>query len=394
MTSDERPDRALATIFLVAAETSGDRLGAALIEALRARLRGNVRFAGVGGADMAAAGMESLVPIEELSIMGFAALPRGIPKILRRIREAGDAVLRELPDVLVIIDSPDFTHRVARRVRARNPSIPIVDYVSPTVWAWRPGRARAMSRYVDHLLALLPFEPAVHKELGGPPCSYVGHPLLQQVGTLRPNACERQRRDSDPPVLLVLPGSRRGEIRHHMDVLGETLARLQAQGVAFELVIPTLPHLADLVREKSARWPVRPRLAIGDAERLAATRIARAALTKSGTSTLELALAGVPMVAFYKVSGWEAAIARRVIRASTVILANLVIGDNVIPEYLQENCTPEQLAPAVAEIMKNSATRRRQIAAFAGLDDLMAVGDLPPSERAADIVIATMRRPA
>jgi len=392
MTCNDKPAPMVATIFLVAAETSGDRLGAALIEALRARLDGKVRFAGVGGADMAAAGMASLVPIEELSIMGFAALPRRVPTILRRIREVGDTVLRDKPDVLVIIDSPDFTHRVARRVRARNPSIPIVDYVSPTVWAWRPGRARAMRRYVDHLLALLPFEPEVHEQLGGPPCSYVGHPLLQQVATLRPNSEERKRRDGDPPVLLVLPGSRRGEIRHHMDVLGATLARLQAQGVTFEPVIPTLPHLADLVAEKSAAWTVRPRLAIGDAERFAATRIARAALTKSGTSTLELALAGVPMVAFYKVSGWEAAIARRVIRVPTVILANLVIGDNVVPEFLQENCTAAQLAPAVVEILASGAARQRQINAFAKLDQLMAVGDLSPSQRAAAVVIATMRR--
>jgi lipid-A-disaccharide synthase len=384
--------RAEATIFLVAAETSGDRLGAALIEALRARLAGKVRFAGVGGADMAAAGMESLVPIEELSIMGFAALPRGITKILRRIREVGDAVLHDRPDVLVIIDSPDFTHRVARRVRARDPSIPIVDYVSPTVWAWRPGRARAMRRYVDHLLALLPFEPDVHRQLGGPPCTYVGHPLLQQVATLRPNAEERERREGNPPVLLVLPGSRRGEIRHHMDVLGETLARLNAQGVSFEPVIPTLPHLADLVRAKSAAWPVTPRLATGDAERLAATRIARAALTKSGTSTLELALAGVPMVAFYRVSGWEAAIARRVIRVPTVILANLVIGANVVPEFLQQDCTADKLAPAVAEVLRDGVERRRQIEAFAGLDERMAVGDIAPSARAADIVIAEMRQ--
>ncbi len=393
MTSEVTAEHAPRTIFLVAAETSGDRLGAALIDALRARLKGNVRFAGVGGADMAAAGMESLVPIEELSIMGFAALPRGIPKILRRIREVGDAVLRASPDVLVIIDSPDFTHRVARRVRARDPSIPIVDYVSPTVWAWRPGRARAMRRYVDHLLALLPFEPEVHERLGGPPCSYVGHPLLQQVGTLRPNDDERKRRDSDPPVLLVLPGSRRGEIRHHMGVLGDTLARLKTQDVAFEPVIPTLPHLADLVREKSVGWPVKPRLAIGDAERLAATRIARAALTKSGTSTLELALAGVPMVAFYRVSGWEAAIARRVIRVPTVILANLVIGANVVPEFLQQDCTAEQLAPAVAEVLNDGGARQRQLEAFAKLDELMAVGDKSPSERAADIVIGQLRRP-
>ena len=391
MTSQIVPDGP-ATIFLVAAETSGDRLGAALIEAVRARLSGKVRFIGVGGADMAAAGMESMVPIEELSIIGFAALPRGIPRIVRRIREVGDAVLRASPDVLVIIDSPDFTHRVARRVRARDPSIPIVDYVSPTVWAWRPRRAPAMRRYVDHLLALLPFEPEVHERLGGPPCSYVGHPLLQQVGTLRPGDDEQKRRASDPAVLLVVPGSRRGEIRHHMGVIGETLARLRTMGAVFEPVIPTLPHLEDLVRETSAGWPVVPRLAVGDDERLKATRIARAALTKSGTSTLELALAGVPMVALYKVSRWEAAIARRAIRVPTVILANLVIGANVVPEFLQENCTAELLAPAVAELLENGAARERQLEAFAKLDELMSVGEQSPSAHAAEIVIAHMRR--
>ena len=177
-----------------------------------------------------------------------------------------------------------------------------------------------------------------------------------------------------------------------MNVLGETLALLHAQGLSFEPVIPTLPHLADLVREKSASWPWSPRLAIGDAERLAATRIARAALTKSGTSTLELALAGVPMVAVYRVSRWEAAIARRVIRVPTVILANLVIGDTVVPEFLQEDCTAAQLAPAVAELLQSGAARQRQLDAFAKLDQLMAVGDRSPSERATDIVVAAMRR--
>lgn len=250
-----------------------------------------------------------------------------------------------------------------------------------------------MRRYVDHLLALLPFEPDVHRQLGGPPCSYVGHPLLQQVGLLRPNAEEQTRRDSAPPVLLVLPGSRRGEIRHHMAALGATLARLRDQGTAFEAIVPTLPHLADLVRERSRDWAVAARIVVGDGERLAATRVARAALTKSGTSTLELALAGVPMVAFYRVSAWEAAIARRVIRVPTVILANLVIGANVVPEFLQENCTPEKLATAVAEVLSDGGSRRTQIEAFARLDELMALGDQLPSERAAEIVIAQMRRP-
>ena len=182
-------------IFLIATEESGDRLGASLMKVLRQRLGGAVRFEGVGGQAMAREGLASLFPIEQLSIMGLAAVVKQLPMILRRISETADAVTQASPDVLVIIDSPDFTHRVARRVRARDPAIPIIDYVSPSVWAWRPGRARAMPAYVDHVLALLPFEPEEYRKLRGPPCSYVGHPLIEQIGTLRPGADEQKRRD-------------------------------------------------------------------------------------------------------------------------------------------------------------------------------------------------------
>src|ERR1700742_4081600 len=189
-------------IFLVATEESGDRLGAGLMKVLRQRLGDAVQFDGVGGRAMAREGLTSLFPIEELSIMGFAAVVKQLPKILRLIRQTADAVLDVSPDSLVIIDSPDFTHRVARRVRARAPSIPIIDYVSPTVWAWRSGRARAMRAYVDCVLAILPFEPAAHQRLGGPPCVYVGHPLVERLSDLRPNPAEAERRRSAPPLVL------------------------------------------------------------------------------------------------------------------------------------------------------------------------------------------------
>src|SRR5205807_4718877 len=178
------------------------------------------------------------------------------------------------------IDSPDFTHRVAKRVRAKDPRIPIVDYVSPSVWAWRPGRARAMLKYVDHVLALLPFEPEAYRRLHGPPCSYVGHPLTEQLSSLRPNAEEAARRTESPPVLLVLPGSRRSEIRHHMAVFGRALARLNDAGVAFEPVLPTMPHLQGAVMEALKGWPVQPRVVIGEPEKRAVFRIAHAALAK------------------------------------------------------------------------------------------------------------------
>jgi lipid-A-disaccharide synthase len=379
-------------IFLIATEESGDRLGANLMKVLRQRLGGAVQFAGVGGQSMAREGLASLFPIEELSIIGLAAVAKQLPKILRLIRETTRAVTQSSPDVLVIIDSPDFTYRVARRVRARDPSIPIVDYVSPSVWAWRPGRARAMCRYVDHVLALLPFEPEEYRRLRGPPCSYVGHPLTEQIGTLRPNADEQKRRNEAPPVLLVLPGSRRSEIRHHMAAFGETLGRLRDEGVAFELILPTMPHLLDAVSEGLKSWKVAPRIVIGEQEKRAAFRIARAALAKSGTVTLELALAGVPMVTAYRTGAVEAWILIRAINVKSVILANLVVGENVVPEFLQQDCTPEKLAPALRDVLDDSPLRRRQVEAFAGIDTVMSTGNQPPGVRAADIVLATLRK--
>ncbi len=379
-------------IFLIATEESGDRLGAGLMKVLRQRLGGAVKFEGVGGQLMAREGLASLFPIEQLSIMGLAAVVKRFPMILRRIRQTANAVTAGSPDILVIIDSPDFTHRVARRVRARDPSIPIIDYVSPSVWAWRPGRARAMRAYVDHVLALLPFEPEEYRRLRGPPCSYVGHPLTEQIGVLRSGVDEQKRRDGQPPVLLVLPGSRRSEINHHMAVFGETLGLLQAEGVPFELILPTMPYLLDAVRAGVKRWPVQPRVVVGEQEKRAAFRNARAALAKSGTVTLELALAGVPMVTAYKVGGVEAWVLRRAINVKSVILANLVAGENVIPEFLQRDCTPKKLSQALRDVLSDSPLRQRQLDAFAKIQTIMSTGNQSPSVRAADIVLKTMRK--
>ena len=388
------PSRATAgmerRIFLIATEESGDRLGANLMKVLRQRLGDGVRFEGIGGRAMAREGLESLFPIEELSIIGLAAVVKELPKILGLIKETAAVVTEVSPDILVIIDSPDFTHRVARRVRAKDPGIPIVNYVSPSVWAWRPGRARAMLKYVDHVLALLPFEPEAYRRLRGPPCTYVGHPLTEQLSALRPNLEEAARRVESPPVLLVLPGSRRSEIRHHMAVFGQAVARLQQEGVAFDLVLPTMPHLQEAIVDAVKGWPVQPQVVIGEQEKRAAFRIAHAALAKSGTVTLELALSGVPMVTAYRTGSVEAWILRRAIKVNSVILANLVIGENVVPEFLQEDCTPEKLAQALHEVLGDSELRRKQVEAFAKIDSIMSTGNQPPSARAADIVLATM----
>ena len=379
-------------IFLIATEESGDRLGANLMKVLRQRLGGAVRFEGVGGLGMTREGLKSLFPIEELSIIGFSAVVKQLPKLLRLIGQTTDAVLQAGPDLLIIIDSPDFTHRVARRVRARDPTIPIVDYVSPSVWAWRPSRARTMRAYVDHVLALLPFEPEAYRRLHGPPCTYVGHPLIEQLASLRPSAEEQARRSGSPAVLLVLPGSRSSEIRHHIAIFGEALDRLQAQGKAFELILPTMPHLLELVSDGVKSWKVTPQIVVGEQEKRAAFRIATAALAKSGTVTLELALSGVPMVAAYRAGALEARIVLRFVTVQSVILANLVVGENVVPEFVQDDCTADMLASALGEVLSDSPMRRRQQDAFARMDDVMSTGNQSPSVRAADIVLGMLRK--
>jgi lipid-A-disaccharide synthase len=292
----------------------------------------------------------------------------------------------------VIIDSPAFTLRVARYVHWFDRSIPIIDYVSPSVWAWRAGRARAMGAYVDHVLALLPFEPDVHRSLGGPPCSYVGHPLIDNVSKLRPNETEARRRSSDPPVVLAMPGSRSSEVARLASIFGETLARVAERGGPVEVVVPTVPHLLAQVTEATSTWAIRPRIVVEQADKQAALRVARAALAKSGTTTLELAVAGVPMIAAYKVAPLEAWVIRRLVHVPSYILANLVLGQNVVPELVQEECTPELLSEALAPLLGDTPERRRQVEAFATLDAIMEIGSRAPAARAADIVLGLARR--
>jgi lipid-A-disaccharide synthase len=296
-------------------------------------------------------------------------------------------VVASRPDVLVVIDSPAFNLEIARRVRAADPTIVIVEYVSPSVWAWRPRRARAIRGYVDHILALLPFEPAVHRRLGGPPCTYVGHPLAEEARELRPNESEARRRLEEPPVLLVLPGSRIGEVERLLAIFADAVAQLRDRIGPLEVVIPAVSALAASIVAATARWPVPPRVVVDTAEKQAVFRVARAALAKSGTVTLELALAGVPTVGAYRVSWVEAVVGRRLIKVSSVILANLVLGENVVPEFIQEACTAENLAGALVPLFGDTPERRRQLAAFARLDGIMQIGSSTPAARAADVVL-------
>jgi len=381
------------SIYIVAAEESGDALGGALARALMAK-DSAVKLSGVGGGAMAAAGIASPFAIDELSIIGLTAIPQRLPTIFRRIRETAYAIVNARPDAVVIVDSPDFTHRVARRLRELSPSIPILDYVSPSVWAWRPGRARAMRSYIDHVLAILPFEPEIHRQLKGPPCTYVGHPLVERVGLLRPNAQEAQRRLASPPIILALPGSRSGEVTRLAGIFGQAIDRLAARIGPIEVVVPTVPHIALGLRDAVAGWGVHPRIVVEPADKWSAFRNARLALAASGTVTLELALSGVPTVAAYRLHPVEAVIARLIRlrrRLPSVILANLVAGENVVPEFLQEDCTADKLAGALRSLVQDGPERRRQIEAFRRLDDVMTIGGAPPSAKAANIVLEVAR---
>lgn len=374
-------------IWIVTGEESGDQLGAKLVQALRRRLGADrVRFSGVGGRAMAREGVCSPFPIEDIAVMGITAVIGRLPTILDRIRRTAAAIAADRPDGLVIIDSPDFTHRVAARVRRALPVLPVVDYVSPSVWAWRPGRARTMRAYVDHLLALLPFEPEAHRRLGGPPTTYVGHPLIERLTDLRPAPGERRPIGGGPVELLVLPGSRRAEVGRLMGPFGETLRLLEARAPApLRVTVPAVEHLADEIEERARAWPVTPELVRGEAAKWAAFRRAHAALAASGTVTLELGLSGVPMVVAYRVSRPEELL-KYLITVPSIVLTNLILGDNAIPEFIQHDCTPRNLAAALAPLLGDTPERTRQLDALARLDGLMRIGDETPSERAARIV--------
>lgn len=380
------------TIWLVAGEDSGDQLGAKLMRALR-EASPDAAFGGVGGEAMAEAGFASLFPLDDVAVMGYLPVLARARTLLRRIRETAEAVVRARPDVLVIIDSPGFTHAVAKRVRKAAPGIPIIDYVSPSVWAWRPWRAKGMRAFIDHVLALLPFEPDAHLRLGGPPCTYVGHPLIERLAELRPSNAENLRRETQPYSLVILPGSRRSEIERLMPVFGQALERV-ARTMPVEAVLPAVTRHCALIERLATAWPVPVRIVTGEAAKYAAFRGARAALAASGTVTLELALAGVPMVVAYKVSRAEEVIARRLIQVPTIVLPNLILGENAMPEFVQADCTPERLAEALSPLLAGGETRLAQSAALARIDDRMRLSDADaPSRAAARIVMRMMAQP-
>jgi len=390
MTGDQLLQRDL-NVFLVAGEHSGDALGARLMSAIRRHCSDRVRFEGVGGPRMEKAGMDSLFPMSEVAVMGPVAILLALRRLASRVHQTVDAAAADKPDVIVIIDSPEFTHRVAQRIRPRLPDVPIINYVSPSVWAWRPRRAPAMRAYVDHVLALLPFEPDVHRALGGPPCTYVGHPLIERSSEFESidpaPLAKRLKLSPHRPVLVVLPGSRRSEIARLMEPFRGAIELLLKQDRLPQVIVPVLSSTRAAVEEGLGRWPIIPHVVEGEADRLSAFKLARVALAASGTVTLELALLGTPMVVAYKVERLAAPFLRRMITAHSIVLPNLVLGQNVFPEFIQEQCTPDRLAAALLEVMADGPARQAQLDALARLPDAFRLPAESASDAAAQVVL-------
>jgi lipid-A-disaccharide synthase len=383
-------------LFLIAGEPSGDLLGAALIAGLRALVPA-VRLEGVGGPAMAAEGLVSLFPVEELTVMGIAEVLPRLPRILARLRETAAAVVAARPDALIGVDSPDFCLRVARRARAALPGLRVMHYVAPSVWAWRPGRAVRMAEVVDHVLALLPFEPPL-MEAAGMSCDFVGHPAAAapragaaDVAALR----DRLGLASGQPLVALLPGSRRSEVGRLAPVFAAAFSALAATRPGIAAIAPTVGPVADAV---AALMPagaavLDPRgLSAGAAEtqKRAAFAAADVALAASGTVSLELAAQGAAMVIGYRVHPLTAPLARRLIRVESATLVNLVTGTRAVPEFFQERCTPDRLAAALDRLLDDPAAAAAQRAVGDRAMEILGRGGEPPGLRAARSVLGRL----
>ena len=384
------------TIYVVAGEPSGDRLGASLMRALRCEAP-QTRFRGVGGLAMAAQGLESRFEMRELSVMGLAEIVPRIPRLMRRIRETAADVLASAPDALVTIDSPGFGLRVAERVRRRAPAIRTIQYVAPSVWAWRPARAKRMARFIDHVLTLLPFEPP-YMTAAGMTCDFVGHPVVETPAVSREAAAAFRARaglQAEETLLLVAPGSRAVEVRRMMPVFIETLGRILPRAPGIRVVIPVAEGVELEIEAAAERMDPKPLLVFpeeGEATRQAAFAAAEVALVKSGTAGLELAAASTPMVSAYRTSWATAAIVRRLVRVDTASLVNLVGGEKIVPEFIQEHCVSDRIAPALIGLLENGVQREAQRVAFDRVLAALGRGGEPPSRRAARSVLQCLGR--
>lgn len=378
-------------IGVIAGEVSGDLLGGDLVAALKAAHAGPVELVGVGGDALAAQGLASLFDFSELSIMGLTQVLARLPNLIKRINQTADAIIAARPDVLVIIDSPDFTHRVAKKVRAALPDMPIVDYVCPSVWAWKEYRASAMLAYVDHVLAVLPFEPEAMKRLGGPETTFVGHRLTDDPALLRVRSIRAERpvkgKDEEKTILL-LPGSRSAEIKALLPVFGEAAREFVSRNGPARFLLPTVPRQEKLVREIAATLPIKPEITVDAQSKWAAFADADAAIAASGTVILELGLSNVPVVSAYK-ADWLITLMSKRIKIWSGALPNLIADYPVVPEYINDVVRPGSLCRWAERLSSDTTQRQAMMEGFDLTWQRLQV-PVPPGEAAAGIVLQVL----
>jgi lipid-A-disaccharide synthase len=375
-------------IGVVAGEVSGDLLGGDLIAALKGAHDGPVQLVGVGGESLEAQGLSSLFDFSELSIMGLTQVLARLPNLIRRINQTADAIVDARPDILVIIDSPDFTHRVARKVRAKLPALPIVDYVCPSVWAWKEYRAKAMLPYVDHVLAVLPFEPAVMRRLGGPETTFVGHRLTADPSLLKVRGIRAERpakATGEKKTIMLLPGSRSAEIKALLPVFAEAARDFVARNGPTRFLLPTVPRQEKLVREIIAGFEIDPEITADIDGKWSAFAEADAALAASGTVILELGLATVPVVSAYK-ADWLITFMSNRIKIWSAALPNLIADYPVVPEYINRAVRPGSLCRWAEQLSGDTLQRRAMLEGFDLTWQRLQV-PVPPGEVAAGIVL-------
>lgn len=368
-------------VSFVVGEASGDELGADLMTALNARHPDRIEFSGLGGKAMRGAGLNPLFDIEEIAVMGISAVVGRLPSILKRISQTAQAIIDERPDVLFIIDSPDFTHRVAKKVRAVLPDLLVINYICPSVWAWRPSRAKKMTAYVDHVLAILPFEPDALKRLEGPPATFIGHPLGEHALAPRdiPEADERR-------TLLVLPGSRGGEVKRLLPAFKDTVEILSKRRSDFDIIIPAVERQVSAIKEHVKDWAIRPQVVTGNEAKKEAFASAHAALTASGTVCLELTMAGVPSISTYRLDPMARQL-RPFIKTWSANLPNLILDYPAVPEFFDEFVRPNILARHIDRLLDETPERISQTQACLSVQNIMQQAtDRPAAEKAIDVM--------
>ncbi|MGH1479392.1 MAG: lipid-A-disaccharide synthase [Geminicoccales bacterium] len=388
---DRLPEKSL--IFLLAGEPSGDIIGARLMQALRRQCGPEgITFIGVGGQRMRDQGLDSLFPMEELSLMGFVEVLPHLPRLLRRLSQTKRAILRRQPDMVLTIDSPSFSLRLQDRLQGRG--MIRVHYVAPQVWAWRQGRAKTLGTKIDHLLTLLPFEPRFFERYGLA-CSFVGHPIIEEAAKRGDGRRFRRRYDlpDDAPTICLLPGSRRTEIAMHMPVMKETVNRLWKHFPTLKMILPTLPSLAPTIRDMVQDWPLAPLILEERADRFDAYAASRFAIAASGTVALELALAGTPHITIYRTGKITAWLAERLVKVDHVNLVNLILNRPAVPELLLEDCVPERIVVHARRLIEDDEAHHDQETALAEvISSLQGAGTDKPSEQAAHSVLKLLEQ--